>query len=478
MSAPLAIAWFRQDLRISDNPALIAAADFGDVVPVYILDDANAGDKAMGAASRVWLHHSLAELNRALDGRLLLLRGDARSIMGQLVDRLEPGAVFWNRCYEPWRIRRDTDIRRDLNERGIENRSYNASLLWEPWEVARKNGAPYRVFTPFYQKGCRAAPAPRQPLPAPGQLSLAITDNDVEGLPCHSLDELELLPRTYRWHESICSHWRVGEISAARRFDDFCADSLAEYRLGRDYPARDATSLLSPHLHFGEISPHQLWHRIEYDLRGDGAEHFQREIAWREFSYHLLYHFPQLPDENFNARFDLFEWRQDSGELALWQRGLTGYPIVDAGMRELWQTGYMHNRVRMIVASFLIKNMLLPWRIGASWFWDCLVDADLASNSASWQWCAGSGADAAPYFRIFNPVLQSEKFDPQGEYLVRFCPELKGLPARYRHKPWLADEAVLQSAGIKLGSDYPEPMLDLKFTRERALERFKALPRT
>ena len=477
MSASTAIAWFRQDLRITDNPALQAAARHGEVVPIYILDDENAGRHAMGAASRAWLHRSLAELNNALDGRLLLFRGDARRVIAQLVDELRPSAVFWNRCYEPWRIRRDTEIRKDLTGLGVENHSYNASLLWEPWEISPKKGGPYRVFTPFYQKGCLAAPAPRQPLPAPAQIDFANTERD--SLACLSLDQLELLPRSLDWHENMLSHWQVGESAAAERFSEFCNDSIAHYKQGRDFPAGDTCSRLSPHLHFGEISPHQLWHRVESDIgpgRGEGSSHFLREIAWREFSYHLLYHFPQLPDENFNTRFDGFGWRHDDRSLELWQRGLTGYPIVDAGMRELWQTGYMHNRVRMVVASFLVKNLLLHWRNGADWFQDCLVDADLASNSASWQWCAGSGADAAPYFRIFNPVLQSEKFDPQGEYLVRYCPELEGLPPRYRHKPWLAEASVLKEAGIVLGKDYPEPIVDLKFTRERALERYKELP--
>jgi deoxyribodipyrimidine photo-lyase len=264
------------------------------------------------------------------------------------------------------------------------------------------------------------------------------------------------------------------------QLEQFCAERIPDYKQARDFPAIDATSRISPHLHFGEISPHQLWHRIEHlttQGSAEGPSHFLREIAWREFSYHLMYHFPQLPEANFNPKFDRFEWLEDSASLALWQRGQTGFPIIDAGLRELWQTGYMHNRVRMIVASFLIKNLLTHWRCGADWFWDCLVDADLASNSASWQWCAGSGADAAPYFRIFNPLLQSEKFDPEGDYLLRYCPELKGLPKRLRHQPWKASDEQLAQAGIKLGVDYPHPMVDLKVTRERALERFKALPR-
>jgi deoxyribodipyrimidine photo-lyase len=476
MPESLSIVWFRQDLRIHDNPALNAAAEQGVLLPIYILDDANAAQWAMGGASRAWLHHSLTALNRSLEGRLQLFVGDAREIISRLLDEQQIDAVFWNRCYEPWRVQRDILIKQDLVDRGVTSRSFKASLLWEPWEVAKKDGTPYRVFTPFYQKGCRQSAPPRQPLAPPPQLNYH--DGDIDF--AQSLHALQLLPAHPGpgWHHALCSQWHIGELSALDRLEQFCDDQLADYQLARDFPAIDGTSRLSPHLHFGEISPHQLWHRMEHvalQAQADGPMHFLREIAWREFSYHLMYHFPQLPEANFNPRFDGFEWREDGAALAQWQRGNTGFPIVDAGLRELWQTGYMHNRVRMIVASFLIKNLLIHWHNGAEWFWDCLVDADLANNSASWQWCAGSGADAAPYFRIFNPVLQSEKFDAEGRYLLRYCPELGGLPARLRHKPWQASEIQLQEAGIRLGVDYPKPMVDLKLTRERALQRFKAL---
>ena len=469
----LTLVWFRQDLRLADNPALAAAAERGGILPVYILDDAGAGDWALGEASRVWLHHSLAALDASLDGRLRLFRGDAAEIVAALVETLPVDAVYWNRCYEPWRMRRDSEIKSRLRDRGIEAHSFNASLLWEPWDIAKADGTPYRVFTPFYQKGCFAASAPRRPQYAPE--SMRLSDGDVEAA-C-GLDALDLLPR-HDWHRDLIAHWQVGEAAAAARLDDFCAGALGNYRHGRDFPASDSVSRLSPHLQFGEISPHQAWHRVEFErqrMPEESALHFLRELGWREFSHHLLYHFPDLPEKNFNPRFDDFEWREDTDGLERWQRGQTGYPIVDAGMRELWQTGYMHNRVRMVVASFLIKNMLLHWRVGERWFWDCLVDASLANNSAGWQWVAGSGADAAPYFRIFNPVRQSEKFDPDGEYLTRYCPELAGLPVKLRHQPWTASKAELASAGITLGQDYPEPMLDLSTTRERALARFKSL---
>jgi len=474
MSRTLAIAWFRQDLRIHDNPALTAAAEHDALLPIYILDDENAGDWAMGGASRAWLHRSLTSLNRSLGGRLQLFRGDARNIIRRLVKEYDVDAVYWNRCYEPWRVRRDTQIRQELIAVDVATRSFNASLLWEPWEIAKQDGTPYRVFTPFYQKGCLRAQPPRQPQPAPVD---PCWHTDVIDF-AQPLDSLSLLPADLDWHEAVCAQWQIGEDAASEQLLQFSEDRLGDYRKGRDFPAIDATSRISPHLHFGEISPHQLWHRIEHEASQgstEGASHFLRELGWREFSFHLLYHFPGLPESNFNARFDDFEWREDPTALDRWQRGQTGFPIVDAGMRELWQTGYMHNRVRMIVASFLIKNLLIHWRKGAAWFWDCLFDADLANNSASWQWCAGSGADAAPYFRIFNPVLQSEKFDADGDYLLRYCPELSGLPARLRHKPWEASAAQLEAAGIRLGVDYPLPMVDLKTTRERALQRYKDL---
>lgn len=469
----LKLLWFRQDLRLNDNPALRAAVAEGTIVPIYILDDVNAGAWQLGAASRVWLQRSLAALDKSLDGKLSIFRGDARAVIAGLVNSLPIDAVFWNRCYEPWRIERDAQIKNDLAALAIETRSFNASLLWEPWTVSKNDGTPYRVFTPYYRNGCLSLAAPRAPLVRSDNIR-----RQASRLP-DSLSLQALAPQPARnWQRRMLADWQIGEAAAHQKLDAFCASTLDHYRKGRDSPALASTSRLSPHLHFGEISPQQAWHRVAQTamhLDNEGAAHFQRELAWREFSYYLLYHYPQLPVKNFNPRFDGFQWLEETSALGDWQRGKTGFPIVDAGMRELWQTGYMHNRVRMVVASFLIKNMLLHWRHGASWFWDCLLDADLASNSASWQWCAGSGADAAPYFRIFNPVLQSEKFDPEGEYLVRFCPELAALPRRYRHQPWEAPPAVLQAAGLELGKDYPRPILDLKTTRERALARFKAL---
>lgn len=470
-----AIMWFRQDLRLYDNPALLKAVAIGQVLPIYILDDINPQNWSMGSASRVWLHDSLKALDKTLGGHLKLFVGDAKSVIDNLVTEHDIDAVYWNRCYEPWRIKRDTKIKAQLTTREIETQTFNASLLWEPWTVLKNDDTPYKVFTPFYRNGCLKKPEPRAPFKSPPEISFFECKKQCAG--SLKIEELKLFD-SQSWQNKIQREWRIGELAAQQQLDSFCDDSLSQYQAGRDFPSLQATSKLSPHLHFGEISPHQIWHRMTLEkaqMMQNDADHFLREVAWREFSYYQLYHFPQLPDEVFNPKFKHFKWLEGSESFNLWTRGQTGYPIVDAGMRELWQTGIMHNRVRMIVASFLIKNQLLHWQKGERWFWDCLVDADLASNSASWQWCAGSGADAAPYFRIFNPVLQSQKFDPEGEYLMRYCPELASLPPKLRHAPWLAKPEALELANIVLGVDYPLPMLDLKITRQRALDAFKSL---
>ncbi len=466
------IFWFRQDLRLADNPGLFAAARAGKVIPVYILDDVNAGRWRMGAASRWWLHHSLASLNASLGGRLKLFRGDASKIIPQLVAGTGAGEVCWNRCYEPWRIARDTTIKEHLGEKGCRVRSFNGSLLWEPWEVLKQDGTPYKVFTPYFRRGCLGRPEPRKLV---GQPPLELFDGDVDSLP---LAELNLLPE-HPWHEKLEKYWTIGEAGAMDAHARFLEVGLNGYKEGRDYPAREQVSRLSPHLHFGEISPNQVWHAtlaagLAQECESD-LDHFLSELAWREFSYYLLYHFPGLPADCFNPKFNVFPWGRDQQAFGAWQWGQTGYPIIDAGMRELWETGTMHNRVRMIVASFLVKNQLIDWRLGQDWFWECLVDADLASNSFGWQWVAGCGADAAPYFRIFNPVTQGEKFDPGGDYVRRFVPELQRLPDNYLHSPWQAPEPVLKDAGVTLGKTYPQPIVELKASREAALAAYQHL---
>ncbi|WP_204113089.1 cryptochrome/photolyase family protein [Shimia biformata] len=456
------IHWFRQDLRLADNPALCAAARAGSVLPVYILDDQNAGDWAMGAASRVWLHHSLCRLNESLSGNLRLFRGDPEILIPQIARDNNATAVFWTRAYEPWRMARDAALKADLKTKGLRVESHNGALLWEPFDVKKPDGSPYRVFSPFFRKGCRAAGEPRAPLAAP-LLDLVPIGTDP--------NRLDLLPGQ-SWAADVTGDWQPGEAGARDRLDRFLEDGLAGYKEGRNFPAQKNVSRLSPHLHFGEISPNQVWHAARLRIEGRDLDHFLSELGWREFSHSLLFHNPDLPSENLLKTFDHFPWRDDPQSLRLWQRGQTGIPIVDAGMRELWQTGYMHNRVRMIVGSFLVKNLLIDWRHGQRWFWDTLFDADLANNAASWQWIAGSGADAAPYFRIFNPVTQGQKFDPNGDYTRHFVPEIAALPDKYLFNPWEAPDSILSAAGIRLGECYPHPIVDLKASRIRALDAY------
>ena len=469
MTEKIAIHWFRQDLRLADNPALTKAAQHKSVLPIYILDDENAKAYAMGRASRWWLHHSLSALDRALGGNLSRYQGNPLDILKDIIARFDVGALYWNRCYEPWRTPRDTIIKNHLNHKGIMVESTNGSLLWEPWDIQKEDGTPYKVFTPFYRKGCLQAAPPRKPLPKPKDVHYLHDDQEAQ-----PIDLLGLLPEI-NWDQNLEKHWQIGEKSALKRLQGFLKEALPHYKEGRNLPAKPYVSRLSPHLHFGEISPNQLWHAIRSLNDDKHSDHFCSELGWREFSYHLLYHNPELPQKNLRPQFDAFPWVDNNERLRAWQKGQTGVPMVDAGMRELWQTGYMHNRVRMIVGSFLVKNLRLHWHHGERWFWDTLLDADLANNSASWQWVAGCGADAAPYFRIFNPTTQGQKFDPDGNYVRKFIPELKNLPNKYLFSPWEAPEPILQSAGIKLGETYPNPIIDLKQSRQQALEAFQSL---
>ena len=473
MSKAVSIHWFRQDLRSADNPALFEAAKQGSVLPVYILDDENAGDYKMGSASRWWLHYSLKSLDKKLNGKLAVYSGDPAPILLKLSADKNVTAVYWNRCYEPWRLDRDEKTRKQLEAQGIEVHVHGGSLLWDPLETLKDDGTPYKVFTPFYRKGCLKAAPPRKPLPEPGNLKLVTDSSD-----SIRINNLGLLP-AIRWDRKMETHWQTGEQHAQDRLQEFVDHGLKDYKEGRNFPAKQNVSRLSPHLHFGELSPNQAWYAAKEKGKGQNMEMnldtFLSELGWREFSYSLLYHFPKLPRKNLQAKFDKFPWRNDKRLLKRWQQGQTGYPFVDAGMRELWQTGYMHNRVRMIVGSFLVKNLLLHWHHGERWFRDCLVDADLANNSAGWQWIAGCGADAAPYFRVFNPVTQGQKFDAAGEYTRHYVPELTNLPDKYLFNPWDAPPGVLNDAGIKLGKTYPEPVVDLKQSRERALQAFASL---
>ncbi|TYC66007.1 deoxyribodipyrimidine photo-lyase [Stappia sp. BW2] len=467
------LVWFRQDLRIKDNPALYEAARNGQVLPVFILEPAEQTGEThpLGGASRWWLHHSLKALKEDLPG-LVLLKGSARHLIPEVAKEAGVEAVFWNRCYEPQAIERDTDLKSSLKDDGYEVKSFKASLLNEPWEIETQSGGPYKVYSPFW-KAARQIEIDDD-LPAPEKLEIADYDGG-EGL-----ESFGLLPKKPNWAKGWEDLWTPGEAGASERLASFLQEGLKGYGKLRNRPDLPNVSRLSPHLHFGEISPRQIWHETQEVMDkkpslGDDGMKFLSEIAWREFSHNLLYHFPKLPSENWRSTFDEYPWKEPDGELEKWQQGQTGYPIVDAGMRELWQTGYMHNRVRMIAASFLIKHLRLHWRHGEAWFRDTLVDADLANNSAGWQWVAGSGADAAPYFRVFNPITQGEKFDPDGEYIRKWVPELRDLETQYLFAPFDAPAEALKKAGIDLGKTYPKPLVDHAKAREAALEGYEAV---
>ncbi|HTP77210.1 MAG TPA: deoxyribodipyrimidine photo-lyase [Rhizomicrobium sp.] len=461
------ICWFRQDLRLADNPALAAAqADGSPIVALFVLDDETPGIWRAGGASRWWLHHSLQSLGDSLEeigGSLVLRRGRAESVVCGLADEMGAKAVVWNRAYEPYAIERDKRLKAALLARGIGAESFGGSLLREPWEVRTAAGTPFKVFTPYWRAGF-AQWQPSPPLPAPTSLRSAIAAIESE-----SLADWNLTPSNPDWSGGLRTAWHPGEPSAQFQLSGFLA-RLSEYAGSRDAPAAAATSRLSPHLHFGEISPRQIWHAVSSQPPSSSAEKFLSEIGWREFSHHLLFYNPQLPHAPLDPKFAAFPWSSDAEKFVRWTRGRTGFPIVDAGMRELWATGWMHNRVRMIAASFLVKQLGVDWRRGAEWFWDTLVDADLANNSASWQWVAGCGTDAAPFFRIFNPVLQGEKFDPHGAYVRRWVPELQLMPDEFIHKPWTAPSELRKGA-----KSYPEPIVDLAAARARALEAYRSL---
>jgi deoxyribodipyrimidine photo-lyase len=402
---------------------------------------------------------------------LNIYQGDPLVILTELAENNNAGAVFWNRCYEPESIERDGLIKSSLKDAGLNVQSFNGSLLWEPWQVLKKDDTPYKVFTPYYRRGCLSKSAPRRPLAQPANMHLHKLENNL------TVEDLSLLP-TIGWDKKMHEHWDISEEGAKDRLDEFVFNGIQDYREGRNFPNKKNVSRLSPYLHFGQISVNTAWYAANDAAalidNESNLDTFLSELGWREFSYYLLYHFPALPTKNLQPRFDVFPWAQNTdADLRAWQKGKTGYPLVDAGMRELWETGYMHNRVRMVVGSFMVKNLLIHWHHGEQWFWDCLVDADLASNSASWQWVAGCGADAAPFFRIFNPITQSEKFDKQGDYIRRFVPELANMPAKYIHAPWLAPAEILAAAGVEIGTDYPAPIVDIKESRERALAAFK-----
>jgi len=460
--------WFRQDLRLADHPALAHAAARGSVLPVFVLDDS---PPAPGGASRWWLHHSLLRLRESLQG-LVLLRGRPALVLPSLARRVGAQAVVWNRAHEPKSRTDERALGQALTRRGIAHEGFPGNLLWEPGRIRTGSGEAFKVFTPFWRAALRTPVA--RCLPA-----AHVRLHDPRGLG-ESLDRWRLLPRSPDWAAAFGECWTPGEQGARRRLRNFLARGLPGYDERRNRPDEAGVSRLSPHLHFGEISPRQVWAAVraridrDPDLRHDG-EKFLAELGWREFSQQLLVQFPRLPRDNWRPQFDRYPWVVDAARLRAWQRGRTGYPLVDAGMRELWHTGYMHNRVRMVTASFLVKHLRIHWRRGEAWFWDTLLDADLANNAANWQWVAGSGADAAPYFRIFNPSGQGRRYDPQGRYVRRWCPELARLPDRYLHAPCEAPRAILESAGIIPGRTYPRPIVEHRAARAAALEGYQRM---
>jgi deoxyribodipyrimidine photo-lyase len=479
MTRPPSIIWFRRDLRLDDNPTLHAALAHGKtVIPVFIWEPKAEGKWPIGRASRCWLHWSLKNLDaslRVVGSRLIIRHGNTLDNLLQLVDETRSSAVFWHRRYEPAITANDEKIEAALRTKGVTVETFNSLLLFEPWKIQTKSSTPYKVFTPYYRT-CLALPEPPDPLNAPTAIGRPRT------WPTSlKLEELRLLPRI-PWDAGIRATWISGETAGNARFDEFLDDSLSGYLATRDRPSVPGTSRLSPYLHFGEVSPCRLWHtvrdvmnRTKHKGFRQAAEGFLRQLVWREFAHHLLFHFPYTASAPLDQTFERLPWRNDPQALRAWQRGQTGYPIVDAGMRQLWTTGWMHNRVRMLVGSFLVKDLLIPWQCGARWFWDTLVDADLANNTLGWQWVAGCGADAAPFFRIFNPVSQGERFDPKGEYVRKWVPELANVSNKWIHKPWKAPEAELLNAGVELGHSYPHPIVNHDEARKTALQLFRKL---
>jgi len=473
------IVWFRLDLRLADNPALQAAIEqSGAVVPLFIHAPEEEAPWSPGGASCWWLHQSLASLDaalRKLDTRLIIRRGQTLDSLRAVARETGASAVFWNRRYEPAIIERDERIKANLLGSELVAESFNGTLLHEPWTIQNQARKPFQVFTAFW-RNCLAKPEPSEPIPSPRKISRP--PRWPKSVP---LDALELEPKI-KWAEGIRAAWCPGEPGAHMRLKQFLKECLSNYGENRNHPGTSGTSRLSPHLHFGEITPRQIWHAVRRQAEANNVPEsqwrslqFLTEIGWREFAHHLLFHFPHTPAQPLRADFKKFPWRNDGAFLRAWQKGRTGYPIVDAGMRELWVTGWMHNRVRMIAASFLVKDLLLSWRQGAYWFWDTLVDADLAQNTMGWQWSAGCGADAAPYFRIFNPITQGEKFDPHGNYVRKWCPELAKLPDNWLHRPWEAPAEARARAGVYFGRTYPNRLINHSTAREGALEAFSRM---
>ena len=485
---PTTVVWLRNSLRLEDHPALTHAAErggpqTGGVVPVFVWAPDEEEPWAPGGAHRWWLHESLAVLGASLDekgSRLVLRQGSSLDELKAVCEASGADRVVWQTRIAPTLRRRDEAVRAGLEEAGIEVRQFAGRILHDPDRVETGSGGPYRVFTPFWNKA-KAALDVGDPLPAPdlggADRKPAAPETWPESVP---LDALGLTPEAQDgvdWAGGMRETWTPGEGGAAERLRAFLDGTLLHYDDERDYPATRGTSMLSPHLHWGEVSPRQVWAAVNAWVSNgatrEAADAFLFEIGWREFSYHVLHHFPHMPDAPLKEKYERMPWEHDPDALKAWQRGRTGYPLVDAAMRQLWHVGWMHNRMRMVTASFLTKDLLIPWQDGERWFWDALCGGDLANNAMGWQWAAGSGADAQPFFRIFNPLSQSTKYDPDGAYIRRWVPELAELPTKHLHAPWTAPPEVLKGAGVALGETYPEPIVDHKEARDRALEALK-----
>jgi deoxyribodipyrimidine photo-lyase len=473
MRAKPSVVWFRQDLRLQDQQAWEDAVQKGGpIIPLYIWAPEEEGEWIPGSAAKWWLHHSLCSLEsdlRRIGSSLILRQGSSVDSLLDIIRETGADAVFWNRRYEPAAVKRDATVFASLQQEGVKVHVSNSSLLYDPWTILTKEGKPYQVFTPFW-KACLVHGEPC-PFPSKNQHPICFQGR----LFSEKLSSFALLPKL-SWDCGLIQQWTPGTQGAMQLLDETVQGVIPDYLDHRNRPDLRGTSLLSPHLHWGEVSPRVVWHAVRQKWGSHpGAEGFLRQLIWREFAYTLLFHFPRTAQEGLKKEFDFFPWKKDKRLLKAWTDGKTGYPIVDAGMRQLWQTGWMHNRVRMIVASFLVKDLLIDWREGARWFWDTLVDADLANNTLGWQWVGGCGADAAPYFRIFNPVLQGQKFDQDGDYIRRWIPELNSLSNRWIHCPWEAPESELKQSAIVLGETYPLPIVDHVVVRKKALEAYRRM---
>ena len=458
LSSMTSLVLFKNNLRINDNDILFdACKDNKKILPVYILDEKNT-DKPLGSSSKYWLHKSLESLNNKLNNNLQVFKGDTIKIISSLLDLHSINQIYCEEAFLSMDITLFDKLQNLCSLKNIDLNTRNCTLLWKPYHILKSDDTPYKVFTPFYRRGCLTSTVPQKPVGGPSAINYYSCLNNT------SIDQLELLDN-FPWHEKFDNIWKIDEESAMYIFKDFIDTKINDYKLERDFPALNKNSKLSPYIRFGLISINRMWYELDKLIPNKSIDHFKSELGWREFSYYLLYHFPHLQYENMQAKFNNFEWENSNKHFEAWKKGCTGYPIVDAGMRELWQTGFIHNRTRMVVASFLVKNLLIDWRLGEKWFWDCLVDADYASNVASWQWVAGTGADAAPYFRIFNPILQGKKFDTDGKYIRHYVPELNSLPEKYLNEPWEIDHKL----------SYPKPIIDYSYSRQRALEKYERI---